>query len=198
MKHLVVYTHPNPKSFCHAIKETVVETAEKLGHEVQVRDLYALNFDPVLAPEDFEAMQKGAPRADVQAEQEAVTWADHITFIYPIWWTGLPARMKGYIDRVFSYGFAYSYGPKGQLDQKLKDKTTVVINTNGMPAKMYTKNGMYDSMKQTTDEGIFHFCGINVLDHIFFGGVPAVSDDARKGYLETVRTRLPGLFETTT
>lgn len=194
MKHLVVYNHPNPKSFCHAIKETVVETAEKMGHDVQVRDLYALDFDPVLAPADFEAMQKGGARADVQAEQEAVTWAEHITFVYPIWWTGLPARMKGYIDRVYSHGFAYGFGPKGQLDQKLSDKSAVVINTNGMPTEMYTKTGMYDSLKQTSDTGIFAFCGMRVLDHIFFGGVPAVSNEVRVGYLETLKTRLPELF----
>jgi len=195
MNHLVVYNHPNPKSFCHAIKETVVETGQNLGHEVQVRDLYALNFDPVLAPEDFEAMQKGGCRSDVQDEQEAVTWANHITFIYPIWWTGLPARMKGYIDRVYSHGFAYAFGPKGQLEQKLKDKSAIIVNTNGMPFDVYTKNGMYDSLKQTSDTGIFAFCGVRVLDHIFFGGVPSVSDEVRKGYLETVRTRLPALFD---
>ena len=194
MKHLVVYNHPNPKSFCYAVKETVVESAEKLGHDVQVRDLYALNFDPVLAPEDFEAMQKGTSRADVQAEQEAVTWADHITFVYPIWWTGLPARMKGYIDRVYSHGFAYGFGPKGQLDQKLKGKTALIFNTSGTPSEIYEKSGMHDALKQTSDQGIFVFCGVRVLDHVFFGGVPSVSDEVRKGYLETVKMRLPELL----
>ncbi|MEJ1715164.1 NAD(P)H-dependent oxidoreductase, partial [Escherichia coli] len=78
---------------------------QKKGHEVEVRDLYEMQFQPTLGRSEM----IGGIGEDVVVEQEYLKWADVITFIYPIWWTGLPAIMKGYIDRVFSYGFAYKY-----------------------------------------------------------------------------------------
>jgi NAD(P)H dehydrogenase (quinone) len=130
MKHLVVYAHPHPESFNHAIMETIVQTLENKGHEVVVRDLYALDFQPVLKPEDTDAMKSGHIPEDIKTEQEFITQSDVITFIYPIWWAGLPAIIKGYVDRVFSYGYAYAYGEEGII-QLLKGKKGLIINTHG-------------------------------------------------------------------
>ncbi len=84
MKHLIVYAHPNPESLNHAILDTTVNTLKKNGHEVVVRDLYALDFQPVLKPEDTEAMKAGQTPNDIKTEQEFISEADAITFIYPI------------------------------------------------------------------------------------------------------------------
>ena len=107
MKHLVIYAHPNEQSLNGYLKQVVVEHLAKNGHEVKVRDLYQLNFNPVLSLEDMAGQRIGKVEEDVKKEQDYIVWADCITFIHPIWWTGLPAILKGYIDRVFSYGFAY-------------------------------------------------------------------------------------------
>ena len=132
MKHLVVYAHPSSESFNHAILETTVETLEKKGHEVNVRDLNAMNFQPVLTLDDLSAMRNGQTPWDIRQEQEYVWQSDTIILIYPIWWTGLPAIIKGYIDRVFAYGFAYVYGANG-IDQLLTGKKGMIINTHGTP-----------------------------------------------------------------
>lgn len=132
MKHLVVYAHPSSESFNHSILETTVRTLEKKGHEVNVRDLYAMNFQPVLHLDDLAAMKKGEIPSDIRQEQEYITQTDTIILIYPIWWTGLPAIVKGYIDRIFAYGFAYSYGANG-IDQLLTGKKGMIINTHGTP-----------------------------------------------------------------
>jgi NAD(P)H dehydrogenase (quinone) len=109
MKHLIVYAHPNKDSLNSRIKNCVSRILQEKNHEVLCRDLYEIDFDPVLTLADMNGQRKGQVSDDVRQEQEYITWADCITFIYPIWWTGLPAMMKGYIDRVMSYGFAYRY-----------------------------------------------------------------------------------------
>ncbi len=75
MNHLIVYSHPNPKSFCHAILETAVMTLQSKGHEVVIRDLYALGFDPVLKGNDFIEFQSGNIPSDIRAEQEKISGA---------------------------------------------------------------------------------------------------------------------------
>ncbi|PEK36914.1 NAD(P)H dehydrogenase [Bacillus pseudomycoides] len=185
MKHLIVYAHPNPQSFNHAILETVKDELEEKGHEVRVRDLYELNFNPVLAASDFVSFSQGNTPADIKEEQEHITWADNITFIYPVSWAGLPAILKGYVDRVFSHGFAYAYGENG-IETLLSSKKGLLLSTMGNTKEAYTASGMFDAMKKTTDAGIFEFTGIETLDHTFYTSVPSVDDGARKQYLEEV------------
>jgi NAD(P)H dehydrogenase (quinone) len=186
MKHLIVYSHPNPKSFNHAVYETYVEALKKKGHEVRVRDLYAIDFDPVLKGSDFEAMQKGQLPKDIIDEQQNIQWAEIVTFIFPIWWTGLPARVKGYIDRVFLHGFAYAVDENG-VKGLLSDKKVFVFNTTGTPQSIYDGNGMFNSMSQTIDMGIFKFCAMEVVGHKFFAGVPGATNEARAEMLAEVR-----------
>ena len=101
MNYLVVYAHPNPKSFCHAIKEEVVACIKKKGENCEVRDLYQMGFNPVLGSSDFvQFLQKKTPE-DIQKEQDLIRQADILVFVYPVWWFSMPAILKGYIDRVF-------------------------------------------------------------------------------------------------
>ncbi len=182
MNHLIVYSHPNPKSFCHAILETAVKALQSKGHEVVVRDLYALDFDPVLKGSDFVGFQSGNIPADIKAEQEKISGAEVITLIYPIWWTGMPAMMKGYIDRVFSLGFAYTAGEWGPIGL-LTEKKAIIFNTTGMAKELYDESGMFDAIKKTSGAGILNFCGLRILEHKFFTSVPSTNDATRKGYL---------------
>ncbi|WP_335870966.1 NAD(P)H-dependent oxidoreductase [Bacillus sp. 2205SS5-2] len=196
MNHLIIYAHPNNESFCHAIKEITVNTLTSLGHEVKIRDLYDMNFDPVLSPEDLTSFKNGGSLpSDIQTEQEHVKWADVMTFIYPIWWTGLPAIAKGYIDRVYSYGFAYAPDGEGGYKKLLSGKRGVIINTQGNDEDYYEKIGMKDAMLQTSDEGILNFCGVEVVDHLFFGSVPFINNEKRKTMLDQVQENLIRYFE---
>ncbi|MCM3186855.1 NAD(P)H-dependent oxidoreductase [Priestia megaterium] len=194
MKHLILYAHPNPSSFNNAILETTVKTLENKGHEVSVRDLYSLDFNPVLKGSDFEGFQSGHTPSDIEKEHEYISRADVITFINPIWWTGLPAILKGYVDRVFSYGFAYKYGEDGNVIGLLKGKKGLIINTHGTPKEIYDANGMTDALKKTSDMGIFEFCGVEVADHLLFGSVPVVDDETRKDMLTQIEDKLNSLF----
>lgn len=191
MKHLIIYSHPNPASFNHAILETARKALEANGGEVAVRDLYAVNFDPALKGSDFEMLMSGNVPADINKEQDYIRWADNMVFIYPIWWVGMPAMIKGYIDRVFTPGFAFSIGANG-IEKLLTGKKGVIFNTQGQPGEYYEACGMFDSLKKTSDFGIFEFCGIDITHHLFFPSVPYVDDAARKGYLEEVKRVFTG------
>jgi NAD(P)H dehydrogenase (quinone) len=108
MNVLVIYAHPYKQSFNHAIKETIVESVALGSNLVEVRDLYVLNFNPVLRAEELaNSFNSGTVLDDVAVEQEFIRWADMVVFVYPLWWAGMPAILRGYLDRVLSFGFAY-------------------------------------------------------------------------------------------
>lgn len=185
MNHLVVFAHPNPKSFGKGIVDAVVKASEEKGANVRVRDLYEIGFDPILKPSDFVDLQSGKVSEDIAAEQEHINWADVITFVYPVWWASFPAILRGYVDRVFSHGFAFQ-NVNGAPEGLLKGKKGLLFCTTGTPSEIYAADGMHNSMKQTTDQAVFNFTGIETVKHVFFGSVPSVTSETRKGYLEEV------------
>lgn len=190
MRQVVIYSHPNPKSFCSAIKDTIVETLKDFGDEVVVRDLYDIGFNPVLGGADFEALHNLKVLDDTKVEQDFISSSDVLNFVYPVWWTGMPSIMKGYIDRVFLHGFAYRIDPSLGVVPLLKGKKALIFNTMGTPNDLYENSGMIKSMRMTSDVGIFEFCGIEVLEHVFFGAVPYIDDMKRKDILKNVTTIL--------
>ncbi|WP_137905114.1 NAD(P)H-dependent oxidoreductase [Chryseobacterium sp. 2VB] len=176
MRHLIIYAHPNENSLNHHLLNTVVETLQLHNEEVVVRDLYTIGFDPILSLEDMQGQRVGKVSDDVKTEQEHISWAEQITFIYPIWWTGLPAIMKGYIDRVFSYGFAYRYD-QGIQKGLLEGKKTVIINTHGKSYEEYEKTGMDKALTLTSDNGIFIYSGLEIIRHLFFDKADKASSE---------------------
>ena len=192
MDFLIVYAHPNPRSFNHAIKETVENVLEENGKTFEIRDLYALNFDPILKPYDFITMQKGDYLSDVKKEQEFIKNAKTLIFIHPIWWYSMPAILKGYIDRVFAHGFAYGE-VDGQIKGLLTDKNVVIFNTLGESKEVCEGSGICPCIKKTIG-GTFEFCGMKVLEHKFFFSVPYVSDEDRKNMLKEVESIIKGLL----
>ena len=185
MKNLIVYSHPNPASLNHAIKETFVEELKSKGHEVVERDLNAMKFNPILSAEDFAGIYSGNVPADIKKEQEYITWADVITFVYPVWWTGMPAILKGYIDRTFLYGFAYAIDENGMV-KLLTGKKALAFSTHGQPKEAYDGE-YYNALGTTFDKGILGFTGIEVINHTYFPSAMQANEETVKGYLNTVK-----------
>ncbi|MFB3386518.1 NAD(P)H-dependent oxidoreductase [Flavobacterium sp. LAR06] len=178
MKNLIIYAHPNPASLNHFFKETALQSLKNSEQEVIVRDLNKINFNPVLSLEDMQGQRMGKVSDAVKTEQDFITWADQIIFIYPIWWTGMPSIMKGYIDRVFSYGFAYRYD-QGIQKGLLTDKSTIIINSHGKSNAEYEAIGMDKALALTSDVGIFNYCGLKIKQHFYF-------DKADRASLESI------------
>jgi len=185
MKHLVVHTHLNPQSFTKAVTDEVIKVANAKGHTVKTIDLYADGFDPVLKFPDIQSMFMGGEvQEDVKNYQEMISWADHLTFVYPMWWGQMPAMLKGFIDRVFANGFAFSYGPEG-VKGFLTDKTVRLIINTSTTNQIYSETGMHEAQVRINDPGIFGFCGMKT-DLTFFGNITTGTDEERKAYLASV------------
>ena len=179
MNILIVYSHPYNGSFNHAIKDELITALQAAGHTTELRDLYALHFNPVLSEAELLALKHGNVYADVKIEQEYVSWADLIIFIYPLWWCGMPAITRGYLDRIFSCGYAYQNtidGPIGLLDKK----KIVLINTVGESETAYTANGMFNALELLADVGVFRFCDAQVIKHIHLPGIPTTTLEQRQ------------------
>lgn len=188
MKHLVIYAHPNPKSFNSAIRDVVIEELKKAEKDIMLRDLYDLNFNPILSCDDFMKIQQCTAAPDVLKEQEFVKEAGTLIFIYPLWWSSMPAILKGYIDRVFSYGFAYEVKETGTVGL-LKGKRAFLITTTGATEEMNTASGLYNAMGRVID-GSLEFTGLKIVGHLYLAAVPYVTDEVRKGMLEIVRSEI--------
>ena len=184
MNHLIIFSHPNPASFNGSIADAVEAVSSAMGHDTRRRDLYGMGFNPVLGRVELDAPAHMRAQ-DVRQEQEFVSWADVLTFVYPVWWTGMPAMLKGYFDRVFSQDFAYALRDT-MMTGLLTGKKALVFSTTGLPSTLCTSRGMHEAMALTTDTGIFELCGIEVLNHAFFGSVASVSEEVRKSYLSEV------------
>jgi putative NADPH-quinone reductase len=109
MRVLIVHAHPDPDSYNAALMRATVEALDEAGHETRLIDLYAEGFDPVLSREGWRAYTDGDRNAaGIEAHVEALRWAEGLVFVYPTWWYGLPAMLKGWLDRVWLPGVAFS------------------------------------------------------------------------------------------
>ncbi len=185
MSYLIIYAHPNQHSFSNAIREKIVEFLKQKNEKFEVRDLYQLNFNPVLSANDFILMQKGDYNDDVKVEQELIKKSKKLIFIFPIWWYSFPAILKGYIDRVFSHGFAYFVLENGEIKGLLEDKEVLIFANFGGSKEEYESSN-FDKCLENTFSEIFRFCGIKTIKTKFFYSVPYVSDEIRQGYLKEV------------
>ncbi|WP_053135858.1 NAD(P)H-dependent oxidoreductase [Pseudomonas sp. MIACH] len=178
---LVILGHPSTDSFCGALTDTYVKAATDAGYDVRVLRLDALRFDPVLH-DGYKQVQLLEP--DLLKAQADITWAEHLAFVYPIWWGGIPALMKGFLDRVFLPGFAFKYREgKAFPDKLLKGRTAHLLVTMDTPPWyfkwVYRMPGLHQ-MRKTTLE----FCGIKPLKTLTFGPILGSGASQREAWLK--------------
>lgn len=135
MRFLVVYCHPVPESFCAAIRDTVLDTIKARGDEARLIDLYAERFSPAMMADERRSYNDGPPTNPGLAPHiEHLKWAEAILFVYPTWWYGLPAMLKGWFDRVWARDVAFALGEGGRINPLMTHiKKLGVITTCGAP-----------------------------------------------------------------
>ncbi|MFU2046798.1 NAD(P)H-dependent oxidoreductase [Avibacterium gallinarum] len=186
MKHLIIFAHPNGQdSFNRSVLEAVVRSSQELNVETQVRDLYQLDFDPVISWAELQGANQGITPAEIREEHRLIREADLITLVYPLWWMGFPAILKGYLDRVLSHGFAYKT-EDGQSVGLLQGKKMQQFITIGSNVEKYQQLGIDKSLRDCLVDGLFNFCGITDIQHKFFGDIHIIDDKARQQMLEDV------------
>lgn len=153
MKVFIVYAHPSANSFTYQVLETLMKGLQTSGHQIEISDLYKMNFHSDMTPEEYE--REGFAKTglllpeDVIAEHRKIEWADCIIFLYPLWWSDCPSKLKGWFDRVYSVGYAYGYNKEGQKVRKMKMvKYGVVIITAGHPNEFLEETGIAESVRK--------------------------------------------------
>ena len=185
MKHLIVKALHRDESFLAGGTDILFETLRKSGETVYVRDLYHEQFQPVLTQEDFGALNTGRLPSDIALEQEYIKNADILWLVFPVWWSSMPAILKGYIDRVFLSGFAYKMHDERPVGL-LTDKKVVILNSMGMSREEYIETGMFDALRLTIDTGIFKFSGMQVIEHKYFTSIMSATHALRRKYLDEI------------
>lgn len=184
MNVLIVYAHPNPKSFNHAVLEKVKQGLQEADHTFTVIDLYEDQFNPILKFDENFKRRNLKDDSETEWYRTQLKQADHYIFIYPIWWSGMPAILKGFFDRVFASGFAYVYEgvmPKGLL----VGKSSWVIYSLDSPS--WFERVIRGSVEwKVIKSSILNFCGIRSVKRMMFAGVKGSSTDKREKWLEYV------------
>lgn len=205
---LIVHAHPEPKSFSSALAQTAADTFTRAGHHVEVSDLYAMAFDPVsnrsnyvsvadphyFKPqrEELHATEHRGFAPALDAEIRKLEACDLLVFSFPLWWFGLPAILKGWVDRVFAY--KRIYGDGRWYDQGIgRGKRALVLMTTGSPASAFRSGGLHtplESILAPVHHGIFWFNGFAPLRPFVTWAAAHISEDDRKRELHALQARL--------
>lgn len=186
MRVLIVYAHPNPQSFNHALLEHCQQGLVEAGHEVKIKDLYAEDFDPVLRAEHLAELQQGIIPTKIRHEQEALLWAQGLIFIYPLWWFGRPAILKGWFDHVLTRGVAFDYSADG-VKGLLPHQRAVVLITAGGSQEYFQEVDAESLIHRPMTQGTLSYCGIPKVDQFIYYNIPTMSDAERLAILEQAK-----------
>lgn len=166
-KHAIIACHPEEQSFTFSVAHRYAEAVRAHGHEVLLRDLYRMRFDPVLKAEE----QSGRPAADVEEEWAVLGKVDVFVLVYPIWFGTPPAMLKGYIDRVFGAGREHGWGGKGGPGEVLAGKRLVSLTSSGSMRAWLAEKGVLGSLRTVYDRYFAEVFGFAETHRYHFDGV---------------------------
>ncbi|PID37023.1 MAG: NAD(P)H dehydrogenase [Rhodobacterales bacterium] len=174
MRVLTVLDHPNPESFSAAVAARFMAGARAAGHQAVLADLHAEGFDPRWT---LAEAQGGAVPADVRREQGRVERADALCMVFPLYWWGMPAMSKGWLERVFSYGWAYDQldDPEGSL---LRARPMVGLVPAGARSDAMAREGYTAALELLWNRGTFGYFGFSPRKLEFLNG--STGSEARR------------------
>ena len=212
MRVFIVHAHPEPRSFNGAMTRGAAAALISSGHEVRVSDLYAMDFNPVSDRRNFvtvhdphyyrqqaeeaHAAQIDGFARDVQEEMDKLFWCEALILQFPLWWFGLPAMLKGWVDRVFASGDRIYGGGKWYDNGVFAGKRAMCSITIGGPASLYSQhglNGPIDSILYPIHHGMLHFTGFTVVEPFIVHAPARIGDDERAACIDRYRERVLGL-----
>jgi NAD(P)H dehydrogenase (quinone) len=212
MRVFIVHAHPEERSFNGAMTRTAREALTGAGHEVVVSDLYRMGFDPVSGrhnfrtvhdPDYFRQQAEEAHAAvhdgfadEIQAEQDKLFWCDVLILQFPLWWFGLPAILKGWVDRVFAAGGRIYGGGKWYDRGVLAGKRAMCALTIGGPPPIYSEaglNGPIADILFPINHGMLFFTGFTVIEPFLVHAPVRMTEDERVAELARYRERVLGL-----
>lgn len=216
MNILIVHAHENDGSFSSALAKTAKNYFKENGQEVVISDLYQKGFNPVAGKHDFKttsetdhykyaieqlnAHSNKSFADDVQEEMNLLENADILILNFPLWWFGMPAILKGWVDRILAYGFAYGGKYGLYTDGKFKGKKAFLSITTGSPSSFYTEDGTHgrtlENILRNTNEGVLGLIGFDVLPPFIGYSVSRITEKERTDILEDYHSYLNQHFAT--
>lgn len=196
MKIVIVFNHPYEGSYCKALLNSVTLGLQQANHEIDVIDLDKEGFDPVMRAVDLKAFKDKNPADPKVLEyKKRLEQADHLIFIFPIWWELMPAMMKGFIDKVIFPGLAYDYVNAKNTKMKpllTKIKSVTMITTMNTPKVLYW--GIFgNAIKKAMMRGTFWKIGYKNRKWISLNMVKMVSPEKRQKWLNELQERFKKL-----
>ncbi|MCM3629673.1 NAD(P)H-dependent oxidoreductase [Paenibacillus glycanilyticus] len=172
MKTLIVYTHPNHNSLSYSFLQKTIQGLQENAHveEIQVLDLYAEAFDPLLVFNENKRRRDMHIDPELEKHRSQLLWAEKIVFVYPIWWGRPPAMLLGYIDRMFASNFAYRDNGSILPEGLLKGKSVVCVSTMKGPS-LYPLFWLNNAHKVLMRKALFRYVGIKKVKFFEFGGM---------------------------
>jgi putative NADPH-quinone reductase len=181
----VILGHPDSSSYCGVLAAAYVQAAVDSGHSVKFFKLGEIIFNPILH-HGYNQRQELEP--GLKEIQDAITWSEHLVFVYPIWWGSMPALLKGFFDRVFLPGYAFKYRENSPfVDKLLAGRSAHAVVTMDAPVWYYRfiyKQPGHNQIKKV----ILEFCGIKPVKFTSFGSVRKVSIAQREKWLQKVKS----------
>jgi putative NADPH-quinone reductase len=195
MRTVIVFNHPNEGSYCNAILQSVIKGLQNANHEVDLMHLDNDGFNPAMSKADLKAFVNHLPiDSQVIDYNERLKKADHLIFIFPIWWDIMPATTKGFIDRVLGPGVMYDHHPRGfGLVPLLKNlKSITIITTMNKPKFLYSLV-IGNLIRKVMLRSVFKTMGYKNLHWISFTSVKSVSQERRVKWLSNLENRFSKL-----
>ena len=193
MKHAIIVAHPKSRSFIGTMAKAYTAEVRGHGHAVEVRDLYAMDFDPRLKIAELPGEAAELP-GDVVRERALLADADVFAFFYPFWFNAPPAILKGYMERIFGLGFAYEPA-SGGTRPLLSMRKLFSVSSSGAPREWVESTGAWEAERQLFDKHFAAVCGLEIADHLHFGNiVPGARADFVEGCAGQVRAAVRKLI----
>lgn len=172
--HAVILCHPDPASFNAAVADRYGRAVRAIGHDVVVRDLYAMKFDPVLKADERPTAENFMLAGDVAEELSILSGADVFVLVYPIWFGLPPAMLKGYVDRVLGAGFPFGAVRQRSLHPALTGKHMLSFSSSGTSRQWLEEQGAWMALRQVFDHYLEKAFSLVSAEHVHFA--PVVDD----------------------
>lgn len=170
-KHVVILCHPDPHSFNAKLAQTYCATVHERHHEAVIRELYGMNFDPVLQEKERPSSHKFVPLKDVATELDALGGADVIALVYPIWFGTPPAMLKGYVERVLGAGFGHRLMGEPSRASIAAGKHLLSITTSGNSSEWLESHGTIESLRNVFDSYLAKAFSMESHEHLHLSDI---------------------------
>jgi NAD(P)H dehydrogenase (quinone) len=184
----IVFSHPSKRSFTWEVLNAFTRGLRDAGHSFEIGDLYQMNFSSDMDLAQYEretSMHPDAPvPEDVRLEQSKIDRADALAFVYPVWWSDCPAKLKGWFDRVLSFGYAYSYSDSQHVTSRIKTAKALVLCPAGHTVEHLEEIGIAESMRRVMLNDRLLGVGVRQAHMEILGGMTGNDPVVRKRNLD--------------